>query len=113
MHGNDYWELSAVQAAAIKYLQKKGAAVILNTHMREGLAVAQDIPGIRFLRMKTNRRDDGTLHFTYEVEEGRSESYGIETVKDKITAEEFGRAIAWRETMRETLPVEFGAAGEV
>nr|MBP9865000.1 hypothetical protein [Candidatus Omnitrophota bacterium] len=99
IHGSDYWELSALQAAILKYLHDIGATVILNTHMREGLALAKDIPSLKFFKTDVARAEDGTLHFSYKVLEDpeiTSQSFGIESVKDHLTSEQYQRALKIR-----------------
>ncbi|MBF0216248.1 MAG: hypothetical protein HQL30_04560 [Candidatus Omnitrophica bacterium] len=103
LHGSDYWELSALQAAIARYLTEEiGATVILNTHMREGLIEAKKDMKIKFLKTDYAVRDDGTIDFKYTLSDDRdllAKSLGIESVKDILDDGEYLRAIERRKVL--------------
>jgi DNA mismatch repair ATPase MutS len=100
LHGSDYWELSALQAAVIRYLDTIGATVVLNTHMREGLALIRDCSSVRFMKTDTIRNPDDTLTFNYALLPDKkltAKSYGIESVRNYLTDDQTRRAFAIRQ----------------
>jgi hypothetical protein len=103
LHGSDYWELSALQAAIVKYLTEEiGATVILNTHMREGLIAAKKDMKIKFLKTDYAIREDGTIDFKYTLSDDRdlsARSLGIESVKDILEGDQYVRAIERRKVL--------------
>lgn len=100
LHGSDYWELSALQAAIMKYFDKVGATVVLNTHMREGLRVAGDLDSIKFLKTDVTRTRSGKIIYYYSISEDpnlEAKSYGIET--EYLTEGQSRRALELREKL--------------
>ncbi|MBU4311584.1 MAG: hypothetical protein KJ706_02555 [Candidatus Omnitrophica bacterium] len=102
LHGSDYWELSALQAAIIKYFDKIGATVVLNTHMREGLRAAGDLNSLKFLKTDVTLTDDDRIVYHYSISEDpnlETKSYGIETVRNYLTKSQYQRAIEFRKRL--------------
>jgi hypothetical protein len=101
LHGSDYWELSALQAALIRYFNKVGATVVLNTHMREGLIIAGKTISCKFLKTDVTVAPDGEIIYHYSISEDRNleaKSLGIETVREHLKTEErYQRALKLRE----------------
>ncbi|MBF0569833.1 MAG: hypothetical protein HQL18_03565, partial [Candidatus Omnitrophica bacterium] len=109
LQGSDYWELSAVQAALILYLNRLGVTTFLVTHMREGLRVVRPLLSVTFLKTGVERKPDGELVFDRIVSEDpnlQSQSYGVESVRNHLSDDQFRRALAIREEMvrEEALP---------
>lgn len=102
LHGSDYWELSALQAAMIRYFDRLGVTVFFNTHMREGLAAAKDITSIKFLKTDVAVEADGSIQYAYSLSEDpnlESKSYGIETARPLLTPDQYRRALAIRKRL--------------
>ena len=102
LHGSDYWELSALQAAIIKYLDRRGATVVFNTHMREGLSAANDLSSIKFLKTEVTLSESGELIYHYSISEDpdlKTKSYGIETVREHLSPDQYKRALEIREKL--------------
>ncbi|MBF0215944.1 MAG: hypothetical protein HQL30_03000 [Candidatus Omnitrophica bacterium] len=102
LHGSDYWELSALQAAVIKYLDAIGATVILVTHMREGLGMAREIKSVKFLKTGVRQISDGSLKYDYSISEDpylEAKSFGVESVKGLLTAKQYNRVLSIRASM--------------
>jgi len=105
LHGSDYWELSALQGAVIRYLDKLGATVILNTHMREGLAAIKDLASVKFLQTDVDVSENGEFTYNYFLRDDpklEARSYGIETVKKYLQRNgRYERAIGIRNVLYE------------
>lgn len=108
LHGSDYWELSALQAALIRYLNKIDATVVLNTHMREGLIAAGKTISCKFLKTDVEVASDGKIIYNYSISEDRNleaKSLGIETVREHLKTEErYQRALELREFFSSQAP---------
>jgi hypothetical protein len=110
LHGTDYFEIAAIQLAMLQALREKGATVIFNTHILDGLKQTAQTIGMDF--WKTDIRFDPSLDepvqplYTLSRDpELKAESHGLDVARKWLTEDQYRRA---REILK-TLDEEEGA----
>jgi len=95
LHGTDYFELAALQVAVLHYLRSTGCTVIFNTHVRDGLKLADEKVGLDFWKTDVEydaQHNNVTPNYTLSPDPDlKAKSYGLAIASQWLTVEQAAR----------------------
>ncbi|NQT32742.1 MAG: hypothetical protein HQ594_03605, partial [Candidatus Omnitrophica bacterium] len=96
LHGTDNFELAAIQVAILHYLRSMNCTVIFNTHIRDGLKIANEKVGLDFwqtdVEYDSSKNEVNPLYTLSPDPNLEAKSYGLAVAKKWLSPDQITRA---------------------